>query len=356
MKERNYGIDFLRLVSMFMIVILHVLGKGGILETVESYSTYYWLAWFLEIIAYCAVNCFALISGFVMHNSEVKISKIFELWLQIVFYTIGITIIMFIYIPETRSIVNIINAIFPITRCQYWYLSAYFAMCIFIPIMNIGINNLEKRTLKKILIAVFCIMSLLPTVLMSDPYTLSGGYSTAWLCILYVLGGYIEKYEIFKKIRKKILLLIFLGSILLTFFSKLLIVYGAKIILKTELHGGIFISYISPTIILSGLSLFVLCTNLNFKERTKQIIKSLSPAALGVYIIHVHPLVFENLINGFSVKFINYNCFLMGIKVIISAIIIFVLCILIELFRIKLFELFKVRKICLKIDKINLKI
>lgn len=28
-KRRNYGIDLLRLISMFMVCILHTLGKGG---------------------------------------------------------------------------------------------------------------------------------------------------------------------------------------------------------------------------------------------------------------------------------------------------------------------------------------
>ena len=32
MEERNYGIDLLRIVSMMMVVLLHVLGQGGILD------------------------------------------------------------------------------------------------------------------------------------------------------------------------------------------------------------------------------------------------------------------------------------------------------------------------------------
>ena len=34
MKTRNYGIDFLRMISMIMIVMLHTLGHGGILRSV----------------------------------------------------------------------------------------------------------------------------------------------------------------------------------------------------------------------------------------------------------------------------------------------------------------------------------
>lgn len=352
MKERNFGIDFLRLISMLMIVVLHVLGQGGILAHVEDYSSYYWIAWLLEITSYCAVNCFALISGYVMHNSNIKISKLIELWLQIIFYTIIITAIMFVYFPVTRSIGNIINAIFPITRGQYWYLSSYFGMCIFIPIMNLGINKLDKKTLKNILVAIFFVMSIFPTILMKDPYMLYGGYSTAWLCILYLAGGYIQKYDVIKNLIKKTAIFIFIGTILFTFLSKIIIVYGTKLILKADVQGGIFTSYTSPTIILAGISLFAFCAKLNFKENTKKIIKLLSPTALGVYIIHVHPLVFNNLINGFAIKFINNNCFIMILKVIISAIIIYTICIIIELFRIKLFKILKVRQICSKMDEL----
>lgn len=35
----------------------------------------YWVAWFLEICAYGAVNCFALISGYVMVNKTIKAKK-----------------------------------------------------------------------------------------------------------------------------------------------------------------------------------------------------------------------------------------------------------------------------------------
>ena len=66
--KRNYGIDALRIVSMFMIVILHTLGHGGILSSVSIFSG-----------KYCAVNCYALISGYVGINSKYRYSKIISL-------------------------------------------------------------------------------------------------------------------------------------------------------------------------------------------------------------------------------------------------------------------------------------
>ena len=57
---RNYGIDLLRLVAMFMVVVLHVLGHGGILNAATGIN--YSISMLLRICAYCAVDCYAIIS------------------------------------------------------------------------------------------------------------------------------------------------------------------------------------------------------------------------------------------------------------------------------------------------------
>ena len=63
-KERNPGIEVLRIVSMFAIVVLHVLGYGGVLGAAKGGATGA-LAWLLETICLCGVTVFGLISGYV---------------------------------------------------------------------------------------------------------------------------------------------------------------------------------------------------------------------------------------------------------------------------------------------------
>ena len=86
---RNYGLDLLRMVAMLMVVVLHILGKGGVLSACEPLSGQYELLWLLEIAAYCACNCYALISGYVIVDSKFRYSSIIALWLRIAFYTVG---------------------------------------------------------------------------------------------------------------------------------------------------------------------------------------------------------------------------------------------------------------------------
>ena len=67
-REHHYGLDLLRIISMFMIVITHVLGKGGLRSSVAGVGesdSYFVVTWVIQVLVYGAVNCYALISGYV---------------------------------------------------------------------------------------------------------------------------------------------------------------------------------------------------------------------------------------------------------------------------------------------------
>ena len=125
-NERNFGIDLLRILAMYMVVVLHVLGCGGILETCERFSVNYYVAWFLETSAYCAVDVFAMISGYVMVNTKFNGFKMIPLWLTVFFYS-SILTILFKFVPslsllhEVTKIELIKGIVFPVVSNQYWY-------------------------------------------------------------------------------------------------------------------------------------------------------------------------------------------------------------------------------------------
>ena len=59
-KKKTYfhNLDLLRIVSMFMIVLTHILGKGGLRDAVDGRGdAYFFIVWFMQIFAYVAVNC-----------------------------------------------------------------------------------------------------------------------------------------------------------------------------------------------------------------------------------------------------------------------------------------------------------
>lgn len=78
-KQRAYGIDIARLTAMFMVVLLHNLGRGGILDwTLDSVSDLAYLG--IENYAIVAVNVFALISGYLSAGKPLKARSIFSIW------------------------------------------------------------------------------------------------------------------------------------------------------------------------------------------------------------------------------------------------------------------------------------
>ena len=91
MEQRNRGIDLLRMTAMWMVVILHILNKGGVLAAAAPLSAGQGTARLLETAAYCAVNCYGLISGYVGVQRCFRYSGALALWLRVAFYTLGIT-------------------------------------------------------------------------------------------------------------------------------------------------------------------------------------------------------------------------------------------------------------------------
>ena len=134
-RERNYGIDLLRIVATFMIIILHILGVGGVIYNAKIFTPVYITAWLLEFGAYCAVNCYALISGYVGIYSKFRISNILLLWMQVVFTTLIITVV-FYFLGADVTITDIKEACTPVTSQLYWYFTAYVALYLLSPFLN----------------------------------------------------------------------------------------------------------------------------------------------------------------------------------------------------------------------------
>lgn len=85
MEQRNRGVDLLRMVAMWMVVILHILNKGGALGASAPLSTGRETALLLDMAAYCAVDCYGIISGYVGAGHRFRYSGAVALWLRTAF-------------------------------------------------------------------------------------------------------------------------------------------------------------------------------------------------------------------------------------------------------------------------------
>ena len=104
MREKNHGIDVLRMLAMFMVVVLHILNQGGILNASGRFTSQYEVGWLLQTAAFCAVDVYALISGYVWVYAKYRYRNIIELWMQVLFYTILITVLFWVFVPDSVSV------------------------------------------------------------------------------------------------------------------------------------------------------------------------------------------------------------------------------------------------------------
>jgi len=350
MQKRNYGIDLSRLISMLMVVTLHTLGHGGILQNAQTGSLNYFFVWFIECACMCAVNCYAIISGYVGVNSKPRISKLLNLWLQIAFWTLSITAICFIIFPQTRGFRNLFNAFLPISMGQYWYLSSYFILYMLSPFLNKAIEYTTKKACITSLSAV-AVIFFIPSIFNLNSFSINSGYTPLWLIYMYLVGGAIKKYSLLEKLKKSTSLLLFFLCVLVSFAFRTGLETVRLYVNIPFLASSLLTDYISPTMLLSAVFLFSFFSKINITESASKIISFLSPAALGVYIIHENPLIRDNIIVGFSAEFVKNSLLLLLLKVVASVAIIYITCLGLDLLRIQLFKLLKIKKLCNKFDK-----
>lgn len=346
--KRNYGVDALRICAMFMVVVLHVLAQGGILQalTATPMGINYEVAWLLEAAAFCAVNCFAMISGYVGVETEFRWYKGVVLWLQIAFWTVGLLIIYAVATDYPIGVEQIARAILPVTTQHYWYVTAYFATFLFIPYMNRLINSLNKKEMQMLAVIIVVGASVVPTATQSDVFALKGGYSFLWIALLYLLGGVIKRLEFGVNMKKRTLFAIYVIGVLVAWTTKYVLEsYPIPIFTANFLYN-----YTSVTMLACAMALLLLFAKLEIKSKEiLTVIRHASPLAFGVYIIHTNYWVWNFWLSGRFVGFAEKTPIGLVVSVLIAALGIYVGCTLMEAVRAYIFKVLKVGERCKKI-------
>ncbi len=347
--ERYYGIDFLKMLSMFMVVVLHILGQGGVLKAVSFGSAQFYIAWFLEIASLCAVNAFALATGFLMVGRKVKYRKIFELWLIVQFYNIIFFVIDVIILKSDITFDKILTFV-PVFFSQFWYFTAYFCLFFFIPFINMLIDNISKKSHYTLIITGFLLFSLSVIIFKKDPFSIKNGYSTWWLIYLYFVGAAIKKYNLFSKISKNKCLIGYFITVCITYIIKCLTkmadLYDLGFIGKgVSFFGLCFDEYSSSFVLASAVFLLLFCLKFKIPNTLTIAFSKIQPFIFQVYIIHLHYLIWDGFIKD---KFSGYAlqpCVLLVVYVIGTALGVFLTCVLIDIIRSLLFKLLRINKI-----------
>lgn len=336
--KRNTNIELLRIFAMFIIILHHFVVHSDILNSVYLCGIPKIYIYLIQLGGPIGIDIFVLISGYFLINQEKsKISKILLLWLQILFYSLSIYLLSCILNNEKILSPILINIVMSITYNNWWFASAYFCLYIFSPYINKLLKSLDKKTYEFIIIVVFIMWCIIPTV--------TGSFFQSnrllWFIFLYSVSSYIRIYEeLIKDFKKSIFAIITFLTIAFTILAKL--IFEKNALLNNHIEHFLCDAQ-SLNIFIIAVSVFCFFIKLDIKQ--SKVINTIASTSFGVYLIHENNYVRDfiwkkafNILNyADSILIIPYSIFV--------ALIIYCLCSLVELLRQRLLERLYIEKI-----------
>lgn len=278
--DRDSNFELLRILCMIMIIMQHY-GFWGEFDISGEITANTVILQSIVNAGKIGVNCFIMITGYYGAFSAFKPSKITSLVAKVWFYTWGIAIILFSTGVGVRSVENIINSVFPICAGAFWFITIYLIVYMLSPYINKMIINVDKEKYRILLIFLFIIWSVIPSVV-KPGWECS---NTGWMIFMYLLGAYLRKYpEVWEKCKVKPILY-FVGSY--AFMMYLTIMWDDKVE-RVVYHQALAQKHVVPIVICS-VALFVLFKNINIGKR--KVINKIAASTFGVYLIHENPIV-----------------------------------------------------------------
>ena len=329
-KVRKSGIELLKIIAIFAIVISHVtqtlIGKDIAIELITpidlNVSTTNFSYFMLETFRYLGIlgNFIFFITSawFLVEKEKTNGNKIINLILIV--DSISILILsVFLICGFNVTKTNIIKSVLPIIFQNNWYITSYIIFLIIYPYLNIIINKSSKEDLLKLNIFIIVINFGINFL----KYDLLYNVKIINFISIYFLIAFMKKY-MSKFVNNKKMNLRLLGINLVIFFGLLIItnILG----LKFKIFNNQMLRWNSmnnPFVFMIAISLFNLCYNLKFTNLTINKIASLS---LLFYLIHenllirlyIRPQVWNYIYNNFGYNFII-------VKVLVYSIIYFVI-------------------------------
>lgn len=288
---RQANLELLRCAAMMMVIVLHYLGKGNLLVSLEETQLYpaEVTAWLLESFCIVAVNVYMLISGYFLCTSSFKPSRLFQLWLQVWMYSAAFGLIgAFTGVIEETAVDThfFLTLIFPISMNHYWFMTAYVFLYILLPFLGLAVRKMTKHQLQTAVLLLLFVFSLLKSILPVRLETDSFGYDCLWYVCVFTAAAYVRRFGVPFLEKRGRGIALYLGSSLLIFGMTMIL---REVYLRTGSLGLVLkmcmeYNHILPFLAAAGL--FGAFCRLKISGRFAAFVCRIAPYTLGVYLLH----------------------------------------------------------------------
>lgn len=343
---RNSNLELLRIIAMILIVISHYSVHGSI-KSIDLGFGLNKVILDISNFGNLGVALFVMISGYFLVTKPFKLDRIIRVVLDTLFYSVAFFVI-FCILNHEFSVVSMIRAIFPIVPMQYWFVTTYVFMMMLSPFLNRFLKGLTEYEFKVYILVMLLIVSISSMIPKFDAFSYSGFLGQFFL--YYSLGAFIKIHpKSCNKIKNpKCYLLISLVLSLLLIMSGVVLDLLSNYFSAFVGEYSFFFGRGSILIIAIAYALFKYFTNI--KPYENKFINIVSSCTFGVYLIHDNNYMREYLWGNIfdNSKYAESNYLI--VHFILSVIIVYVACTVIEYIRKYVLEKYVFKNI---INRIN---
>lgn len=277
--KRNSNIEILRIISVFFIILNHYSLYGGF-KFENPLTVNAMTVQFLHLGGKIGVDMFIFISGWFMSTSKTfNLKRIVQLCVQVLFYSI-ILAAAGIFL-KTLSPKDTIRMLAAIPFGNWIFITSYFMLFCLSPILNIIINNISKQRYFILLVFLGITWCIFPTFFKAD-FDMS---NTSWYIYIYLVAGFLRKYESGIPKKPKIWIMVGVGSLLLIMFSEVILeIMGVYVAPIFGHHAEHFRSMNSVLVLITVVCTFIGVSQLN--PRISNIIPKIASTSLAVFVLH----------------------------------------------------------------------
>ena len=333
---RKSNIELLRIISMFMILTHHYVVNSGIMEGFGEGSTsinYIFLALF-GMWGKTGVNIFVMISGYFMCKSSLTIKRYCKVLFEYIFYLFVVYFMLLFMGYEVFSaerVKDILFGLFKYANASGNFVGSFFMFYLFIPFMNKFIQHLTKEEFRNFILLLLFVFTILSTVF----FNIFVFGEIFWFITMYFVGAYLRLYSPSWANSLKTSGNLLIISIIISYASVVLMVireqfmYTFYFVIDANKLGAVLVS------------VFMFTTFKNINIAYSKFINLVAKTSFGVLLLHAN----SNALRNFMWRellhvdtFYSLPLATLIIKSIVVSVGIFVVCSIIDMFRIYLFE------------------
>lgn len=293
-KERQSGIELLRIISMWMIVAHHLVEKNAF--NVFAQSTGMRKAFF-EIVFFAGgkigvVVFFTITAWFFLDREQTFRASLRRVWLmerELLFWSIMLCAAFLVLARPMMTSGSVVKSVFPLLFGLWWYPTSYALFLVLLPFLQKGLRVLtvgEHKALALSIVVLWGLVGLVPKTHAND--NVSGVFA---FCFLYVIIAYYKWHCGNGWSRRAAWLMIVTGYALIAgYWMVFSLVWSRTGRFESLITMGANDWKLGPVLVAFGL--FILFERMSFRSR---VVNYLAGSAFAVYLISMYPQVVDLL-------------------------------------------------------------